>query len=48
VMPPREVGEVRRQWTSAYKIDPMMVRVNAVADRRPVEMWLGIGVDEIE
>jgi hypothetical protein len=47
-IPPGEHGQLRRQCTSVFKVDPMMKRVYELADDRPIEIWLGISLDEIE
>lgn len=45
-IPAGEEGQLRRQCTSVYKIDPMMKRVYELAGNRPIEVWLGLSVDE--
>jgi hypothetical protein len=47
-IPPGEEGQLRRQCTSVYKIDPMMKRIYELAGDRPIEVWLGLSVDEPE
>ena len=45
---PGEHGQLRRQCTGRYKIDPMMKRVYELAGDRPIEIWMGISIDESE
>jgi hypothetical protein len=47
-IPAGEEGQLRRQCTAVYKIDPMMKRIYELAGDRPIEVWLGISVDEAE
>jgi hypothetical protein len=47
-IPPGELGQLRRQCTGRYKIEIMVERAKQLAGRRPIEMWLGVSMDEIE
>jgi hypothetical protein len=39
-------GRLRRQCTGRYKIDPVMKRAKELAGDRPIEIWLGVSIDE--
>ena len=40
-------GQLRRQCTSRWKIDPFMKAVRRIAGDEPVSVWLGISWDEM-
>lgn len=40
-------GQLRRQCTSRWKIDPLIKAVRGIAGNDPVSMWLGISWDEM-
>jgi len=42
------LGQIRRQCTSDWKIAPMRRWLQANRNRQPVEMWLGISLDEVQ
>jgi hypothetical protein len=44
--PAGKQGRLFRQCTGRFKIDPMMSRVVELAGRRPIEVWLGMTIDE--
>jgi len=41
-------GVIRRQCTGHWKIKPMRRWLQANRNRQPVEMWLGISLDEVQ
>ena len=41
-----EEGQLRRQCTGRYKIEPMMARAAQLAGKRPIEVSMGISLDE--
>jgi hypothetical protein len=47
-IPAGEYGQLRRQCTERFKISPMMTRIFELAQDRPIEIWLGISLDEVE
>jgi len=46
--PARKGGRMRRQCTGKWKIAPMRKYIQTIRDHKPVEMWLGISLDEFQ
>jgi hypothetical protein len=47
-VPPGEHGQLRRQCTSRYKIEPIVALSRSLAGNRPIEMWLALSSDELQ
>jgi len=47
-IPPGEQGQLRRQCTGRFKVDPILTLSKTLAGNRPIEMWLALSADELQ